>query len=270
MIHIVVALIHEAKPLIAHYAMKPLAGNHPFGIYRGDAMTLIISGVGKIAAATAVGYLQGLKQEKGSVAWLNLGIAGHQKLDISQGFIAHRIQDHATGRVYYPPQVLPFALPSSNLITVDIVEKNYSNNSGYDMEASGFYSAAMRSTTAEFVQSYKITSDHPEAPVNKMSKTFVAKLIAERMPEIKTLISVLTSGMDQYKKIQASPPLFDEIMQSWHFTETQKIQAKRLLQRAKVLFGDQVPPQIHPNLHKNTRTFLKTLSETLAHHQQYF
>jgi len=269
-IQIVVALIHEALPLIAHYKMKTLVGKHPFVIYTHGKMTLIVSGIGKSSAAAAVGYLQALNREKGASAWLNIGIAGHQKQQISAGFIAHRIQDQATGRRYYPPQVLPFALPTSDLITVDQVEKDYKQNSAYDMEASGYYGAAIRSTTAEFIQSYKVVSDHPKADVAKITKTFVSGLIEDRMPEIKRVISTLTSEIEPYRKIYAPHPQFDPIIQHWHFTETQKSQLKQLLKRTQVLFGKALPPQIQVINHRNAKTFLAALSNALATHQLSF
>lgn len=269
-IHIVVALIHEAKPLITHYQLRTLADKHPFAIYGNDTITLIVSGVGKLSSAASVGYLQALNRKNGLVAWLNIGIAGHQQGEIGQGFISHRIEDDASGRVYYPPQVLSFGIRSSDLITVDYVEKNYTQNSAYDMEASGFYNAAIRSTTAEFIQSYKIISDHRKAPIAKITKTLVTGLIEGCMDEIKLLIETLTSAINPYRQIHATPLQFDELIQRWHFTETQKIQVKQLLQRIQVLFGDRLPPRMHPTSHVNAKTFLKTLSETLATHQLHF
>lgn len=270
MIHLIVALIHEALPLIAHYRLKPLTGEHPFTIYGNESITLIVSGIGKSSAAASVGYLQALNRTRSPAAWLNIGIAGHQQLEIAQGFIAHRIQDGATGRAYYPPQVLPFSLHSSDLITVDQVEKNYDKNCGYDMEASGFYNAAIRSSTAEFIQSYKIVSDHPQTPVAKITKTFVTALIEERLHEISCLISTLVSEITHNREIHALHPQHDEIAQSWHFTQTQKIQLKQLLQRAQVLFGNRLPSQIQSTSHSNAKSFLKTLSQTLSEHQPIF
>ncbi len=267
MIHIVMALIHEALPLITHYKMKALREKHPFVIYKNEEMTLIVSGIGKSAAAAAVGYLQALNRKKGPSAWLNVGIAGHQQLEIGQGFIAHRIQDQANGRTYYPPQVLPFALPSSDLITVDCVEKNYSKKSAYDMEAAAYYSAAIRSSTAEFVQSYKVVSDNPQTPVTKITKAFVNTLIENRIHEIKDLIATLYAAIKPYREIQAPHPQFDTLIQRWHFTETQKVQLKQLLKRAQVLFGAPLPSQVQSTAHTNAKIFLKTLSNTLATHQ---
>lgn len=270
MIHLVVALIHEAKPLIARYRMNSVAEKHPFLVYVSDSLTLIISGIGKTAAAASVGYLQALNRGNGPAAWLNIGIAGHQQLQVGQGFIAHRIQDRATGRCYYPSQGLAFSGPSSNLITVDQAERHYKENSGYDMEASGFYNAAIRSSTVEFIQSYKIVSDHPQQPVGKMTKAIVTKLISQGMDEIASLISTLQSEIAHYRKIHTPNHHFDKIVHSWHFTETQKVQLKQLLRRAQVLFGENLPSQIDPASHTSAKTFLKTLSEKLAVHQQVF
>ncbi len=267
LIHLVVALIHEALPLIAHFKMKALVGKHPFVIYKNEEMTLIVSGIGKSAAAASVGYLQALNRENGPSAWLNIGIAGHQKQEIGEGFIAHRIQDRANGRTYYPPQVLPFSLPSSNLITVDRAEKDYGENSAYDMEAAAYYSAAIRSSTAEFVQSYKIVSDNPQAPVTKITKTFVTTLIKNRIHEIKNLIATLSSAIKPYREIHAPHPQFDNLIQRWHFTETQKVQLKQLLQRTQVLFGTPLPSQAQTTSHASAKIFLKTLSDALVTHR---
>jgi len=270
LIHCVVAFIQEARPLIAHYRLQPIKGKHPFTIYAGDGFMLIVSGLGKLAAAAAVGYLQALTLDDGPKAWLNIGIAGHHRLEIGQGFIAHRIQDWATGRAYYPPQILPVAGNTSDLITVDQPERDYSADSGYDMEASGFYPAATRTSTAEFIQSYKVVSDHPQHPVGKITKAIVTKHIAHRMDEIVPLISTLQAAIADYRKLHAPSPHFEKIVQRWHFTATQKTQLKQLLRRMQVLFGDRLPDQTRAESHANAKGFLKALSESLAAHRLDF
>ena len=150
---------------------------------------------------------------------------------------------------------------------MDRAERDYEEDSGYDMEASAFYNAAIRSSTAEFIQSYKVVSDHPQASVEKITKAGATQNIAARMDEITPLISTLQNGIADYRKIHVPSPHFDHIAQRWHFSETQKIQLQHLLRRAQVLFGTQFPIQATPESHKTAKGFLSALSETLAAHQ---
>src|SRR3954463_10927807 len=52
MLRFVVAFQAEARPLVERFGMEP-AGDGPFAIYRGDDAWLIVSGLGKAAAAPA-------------------------------------------------------------------------------------------------------------------------------------------------------------------------------------------------------------------------
>ena len=56
MINIIIAIQCEAKPLLKHYGLKGSTDHGPFRIYEGEDMRLILSGIGKIAAAAATSY----------------------------------------------------------------------------------------------------------------------------------------------------------------------------------------------------------------------
>ncbi|MCA8961724.1 MAG: hypothetical protein KDC38_14470, partial [Planctomycetes bacterium] len=76
-VNLVVALRAEAEPLIERFGLMPRrSGAFPtFDSAPGDArsLRLVISGVGAIRAAAAVGYAHGLQEEAGIGAWLNVG-----------------------------------------------------------------------------------------------------------------------------------------------------------------------------------------------------
>ncbi len=263
MINLVVALIHEARPLIDHYKMIKLKGNHPFTLYTCAELTLIISGIGKLSAAAATGYLQSYTFNKGPVAWLNFGIAGHSQRDIGQEFIAHRVLDLATGQVFYPPRILPFPCPSSDLVTTDQPEKDYEDDSGYDMEASGYYKIALRSCTIEWIHCYKVVSDNPQHPIEKMTKEFVIHLVSSRIKVLETILSMLSKEVDRYRKIYAPSHEFGEITERWHFTETQKSQLLRLLQRWQTHFGNTLSSQTDLSSYRDAKVFLEALKQQL-------
>ena len=74
MIHLVVALRAEARPLIEHFRLRGEPERSPFALYQGDAMRLVISGVGRVAAAGATAHLA-TRYPESRAAWLNFGMA---------------------------------------------------------------------------------------------------------------------------------------------------------------------------------------------------
>lgn len=270
MLNIVVAMIHEARPLIDHYRMIKLQGTHPFMIYTIADLTLIISGMGKINAAAATAYLQALSLDKGRMAWLNLGIAGHRTLDLGRGFVAHRVRDGATGHSYYPSLVQKFPCPTSDLITVNQVEHAYQNDGGYDMEASAYFKIALRCSTLELIHCYKIVSDNPQHPVKKMKKETVIALINHRLNEIKIILSTLIRAVDDFRKLYHTSQEYHEITQRWHFTETQKRQLSALLQRASVIYGKSFSSQLPLSSHQKAKTFLAEMKQALDADNEVF
>ena len=74
----VIALASEAKPLIAHWQLDRYPESTTFPVFTSSDKTrwLIQCGVGKIAAATAVGFLAQLVKARRTDSWLNIGIAG--------------------------------------------------------------------------------------------------------------------------------------------------------------------------------------------------
>ena len=63
MLNLIVATQTEARPLIAHFHLQAANLGSAFPLYHKDDLRLIISGIGKIAAATATAYLFGLAPE---------------------------------------------------------------------------------------------------------------------------------------------------------------------------------------------------------------
>ncbi|MEE8624791.1 MAG: hypothetical protein V3T19_05575, partial [Acidiferrobacterales bacterium] len=138
MLHFVVALQAEAKPLIDHFGLRRRTGG-AFPVYENENIALTVSGIGKVAAAAATGYLHAHTGNHSCIAWLNIGIAGHGRRAIGDGVLIHKITDQITGRSWYPPLTFELPCASDGLITVDEPETRYRENGLYDMEAAGFY-----------------------------------------------------------------------------------------------------------------------------------
>src|SRR3954468_18859062 len=105
MLRFVVAFQAEARPLVERFGMEP-AGEGPFAIYRGDDAWLIVSGLGKAAAAAATAYLHLFSGGEMGRAWLNVGPGRHQPRPGGRRRNPHKISDGASGASWYPQLVV--------------------------------------------------------------------------------------------------------------------------------------------------------------------
>lgn len=235
MIHILTALACEARPLIARFGMEPIPAARPFRVFEGEGIALIVSGMGKLAAAAAVGFGYAYGDGGRNQAWLNVGVGGCADRPIGQGVLAHRVTDEATGRSWFPGLAFEFPCPSETIRTVDRPETDFADSSVYEMEASGFCSAAGRLTTAELVHCYKVVSDTRDTALDEASPKKIQGLIEDRLDEIASIVGSLQDLSRMLETIQADPASYREIIERWHFTVTQRRQLRRLLQRHEAL-----------------------------------
>ena len=238
MINFIVALPAEARPLTDFFRLRDKDTSGPFPVYRNDTVALAVSGIGKVQAAAATAYLQGLMRETRHCAWLNLGIAGHAHRGIGEGLLAHCITDHTSGRSWYPPQVHRLAIPTDSLLTVEAPAEEYRENTLHDMEATGFYPIACRSATAELVQCYKIVSDNREQPATAVTAGQCAELIAERLAEIDDLADTLAATASELAGWHTLRTDLEEFTQRWRFSVSQQHQLARLVRRRETLTPD--------------------------------
>lgn len=229
MLFIVCALSCEARPFIEHFSLKAKTDISSFPIYQNEKITLAISGIGKINAAAAVGFLG---QQDIPSCWINVGLAGHKDLAIGTSLLGHKIIDFASGKSFYPFFAEAFDIPAYTITTVDKPEKEYTENSAYDMEASGFFASACRFSTVELIHSYKVISDNKEHPFT-LDAAFAQKLIEDKIPEIDLFIKKLELFRQEKEKTQKIPDL--SLFSSFHFTATQKHNLIRLLKQCRSL-----------------------------------
>ena len=100
---------------------------------------MIQCGIGKIAAATAVGFLAQLANAQRSDAWLNIGIAGSGSFELGALVIAHKIIDEGAKKNWYPSQLFQGPrlqlCPSTIVRTVDTPLEDYPPEGVVEMEA---------------------------------------------------------------------------------------------------------------------------------------
>ncbi len=235
MIRLVIALPSEAKPLLSHYKLKAVEDTRGFKIYQKDGMALVVSGVGKSAAAAATAYLKAMTGNEPDRAWINIGMGGHRELALGEGILADRIMDLASGQTWYPPPVLDVSLSRAAVLTVDRVEEDFEGQWVFEMEAAGFYESACRFATSELVQCFKIISDNRSVPPRWMSTRQVDELIEARLTEIDAVVEATAALARELSPLSADPPGLDALLERWRFTVSERRRLLRLLRRWHVL-----------------------------------
>ena len=191
MIYIVVALSAEARPLCAHFRFERVEELEPLSVFRRADQALIVSGVGKERAATAVEDLVKAIPDDGPGVWLNIGVAGHRRHDIGTAVLAGQVTDDEGGKDFRlsPPDDLHMEV--GDIRTVSHVETKFESEALYEMEAAGFCQHASQHTSDELVQVLKIVSDNRRTGTVCVSAHQVQGLVEKSLPKVDLLVSSL-------------------------------------------------------------------------------
>jgi len=229
MLNIVVALPEEARPLVRYFKLQRCHDIRHFALYRNNDMQLIVSGIGKLASVTATGFLAGLTINK-PAAWLNLGVAGGDVGPIGEIVLANEIVDSVSNTKFYPSICFEVPMKLTRVVTVTDPDTNYIDNAVFDMEASGFYGAALRFSTAELIHSVKIVSDNSNNSVDNLTKENVSELIECKMTAISEIAYWLHDTIKNLFNEYKGDGDYNTIISKYHFTYTQRCKLKLLLQ----------------------------------------
>ena len=235
MLCLVVALAAEARPLLASHRLQGVSG-HPYRICAGEQTHLIVSGIGKVAAAAATAYLRALIGDT-PAAWLNIGIAGHGSQAVGTPLLAHKVVDVASGKPFYPTFTAPPPCRTTLLHTVDHAQPPV-GDVAYDMEASGFCEAAQRFATSERIHCLKVVSDNPQSPYQTLNAEKIEALIESQLDTVAQVGEHLRALSQQLHALHAAPPGLAELTARWQFTATQQHQLRGLLVRWQTLTGE--------------------------------
>lgn len=262
MINLIVALPCEARPLIQHLRLRKQAASD-YDLYQGEGLNLIISGVGKLAAAMACAWLRGLTTTADSAddVWLNIGIAGHGYQPLGSAFLAHRISEQHGDRCWYPEFAFKRPCPSTALKTVDAAENDYPDDTLYDMEAAGFYAACRRFSSVELIHCFKVVSDNRRSGTETVNEAGVSALLAGHLVTIDNVIGCLRQTRERLVRFQQPPPFYSDCLQRWHFSQYQRKQLQQLLWRLQALSPAYTP--------RDEFERLRDASQVLTHLQQY-
>jgi hypothetical protein len=217
----VCALQCEARPVIDRYRLKKSQDNNPFDLYVGDGMALVVSGVGKIASASASAWVASRFSRQPSLAWINLGTAGAGEHELGRLFSLHQVVDADDGRRYYPAPAGADDLQGCACMTLSQPSEDYRDDCLYDMEASGYLYASLRFSSAELVRSLKIVSDNRYARTGR-NREQVSRLVRQQIDAITRQADALIALDDELATLSPDPEYWRRLTALTHFSQTQK------------------------------------------------
>lgn len=246
----VTALACEARPLLDKWRFKQIE-SAPFPLYYAEDKNwlLIVSGVGKKACATAVGYLGGQLNGGGLVEysaaspaiWVNFGIAGHTNHPLGKGMMIHKINDSANGDVFYP-----FRLPyfdSEEIYCYDKPQVSYPSNGLVDMESAAFFYSASLFSNNELIHLYKVVSDNSQHSTKTLTKNEITTRLHEHTTKLQEITDkLLDMTHAKFTELNIMNRQVNEWLQHFitmhHFSSTQKQQLTEQLRGCYVLGVD--------------------------------
>jgi len=262
----VVAFLAEAQPVIDFYRLVK-TDEPPGSMFQNDQHCLLISGLGKDRAATATQLLGQSKAGKNE-GWLNLGIAGHGCLAKGDAFIAGKIIDDKSEKVFYPPPICQSSLPVSSLCTSSSPVTQYEPGMGYDMEAHSFYREASKFSFRELVQVVKIVSDTPSQPIEKIRPQEATDIISLHMEDVDKLVSQMDQMAMEIQPDEQIEKMAKEILSIHHFSVTRAHQLHELLRHAKMLGVDLDQIKDLVSLSPDAKQALKKISIQIEPHRK--
>ena len=250
-LHIFCALKCEAEPIIANFSLIKLNDFNLFRIYQSidKEISLVITNVGKNNAKGAVAYHHNCIKTTKSDIWFNIGIAGHKNIAIGEIRLINKIVDSKNKSCWYPQIIFDPPCDSIDLISLERPSNEY-QTCLYDMEASGFYSAASQYGISELIHSVKVISDNTSSSISKIN---VIQIILDKL----RLLSV------EMQTINKQPKDYEYFLEKWHFTQTEKHQLHNLILKLNIRYPNKDFLKITENL-DNGKLVLKKLEERLS------
>lgn len=212
MIYLVCALYPEAAPWIDRFGLKKQTAFHRVQVFANEQIMCIITGVGSMAAATALTEVLTVQQMQGKLQpdaiLVNIGVCGCKDTNVPTGTVClcHSIQDGATGRVYYPDILYqhPFQEKSLYSDTKPLSREEMQTQPCQlvDMEGAGIYQSGIRFLETHRMFFVKIVSDYG-VQNGAVTGDTVQGLVAKQ-------VEVLTQWLEPWLQTEAAQPVFTE------------------------------------------------------------
>lgn len=168
------ALYPEAQEIIQTFQLKKEHGRTHFQVFTDETGTLrlVITGIGAIAAASAVVEISTLFPPKETDLLLNFGTcAAAEGIPVGEVLLCNKLTEQCSGRIFYPDMLYRHPFGEAEMVSCgkvmsreEISRGELSQEAGerilYDMEASAIYQAASYSYGPHQMLFLKVVSDH--------------------------------------------------------------------------------------------------------------
>ncbi len=251
-IYIFTAIYPEAKALITilHLKKEPLNGKYQQYANDKKHIKLIITGTGSIAAAISVSHICTKYNISNQDRIVHIGTCGIFSTNHYQNnvYICNKIIQAETGKTFYPDILYRHDFLESAILTLPVLytkdkEKfdNYPNiadcmigtkNMLIDMEAAGFYQAAIQYVGTERIIILKVVSDNGEP--QKVTPESIHAIFIEQKKALIQFLDILVR-QQEIEALQLSKfPSFaqmdwiDKVCSDMHCSETMRNKLKHL------------------------------------------
>ncbi|MFN4082040.1 MAG: hypothetical protein ACK4K9_00250 [Bacteroidia bacterium] len=155
------ALGVEAKPFIELGKCKLLFQQKDLKYYKGKDFNCLVTGIGRIRMATAIGWLSGFEQQEKCL--FNIGLAGSVKLQKHTWHFVCKVTDELTGKDFYPEIIKTYDLPIQKLTSVMMPANSNKikqlQTDLVDMEGYAFCKSAQQFLPTTHIHLIKFVSD---------------------------------------------------------------------------------------------------------------
>ena len=209
MIYLFTALYCEANIFIRQFHLEKELENTQFQMFYNQTagIRLTVTGIGGIAAATAVGSVCTEYRPKEDDVLLNVGTSAHT--EGSEGiFLCNKIREQVTEKTFYPDILYQHNFCEKALVTGMLPWDSGTGSkelctermegSLYDMEAAAIYQAGSYFFAPHQMIFLKVVSDHGEA--EKVSKEQVVHLMEIYQDDLFDFVGMLHTVMSRDRK----------------------------------------------------------------------
>lgn len=183
MVYIFTALYCEAQIFIKYFNMTKNLENTWFQEFHNETagIRLTVTGVGEIAAATAVSSICAVYRPTQGDLLINVGICAHTSKKDGI-FLCNRLIEQATGKTFYPDMLYRHDFCEGTILT-GMMPWNAQNDGGiisadarteilYDMESCAVYQAGIRFFGPHQMIFLKVVSDNGMTEISKEQAAF--------------------------------------------------------------------------------------------------
>lgn len=219
---VVCALASEARALIEHWRLPRRLGA-PFRLYDDGHRCVVLSGIGCIASATAVGFTAA---HLPVARWFNFGLAGHASLSLGTVLLADSIAHRGRDDAWYPAPLPALRCARAPVLTHDEVVQDYPREACCDMEASAFMAAVSRVGREDRAQVVKVVSDNAQSGPALLDRARIEALAAAAAP---TLLACM--ALPPAEPTPQADDALAPLLARWRFSHAQQAQLRLIHRR---------------------------------------